>query len=214
MRRSYALLLAVIAGALLLSPVSFAANILVNPGFESGPQGFGATGWGAFGNAYSEPTNPPWISPCNGGWDLKMYGLFTGSFSVSGIFQEFPSAPGDMWEMSSTALHWSGDPLLGVAGTGNWVVQKIAFFDAGNTEIGSNESTILDGSYAQDTCHVAAAIQALAPAGTVKVQALVLFLQPANDPGGVQVDDVSFELVSPVPTIEASWGQIKALYSN
>ena len=151
-----------------------AQNLLVNPGFDVGPAGGYSipTGWNQFGNAWCEGSWAPFVplSPSN---ITNMYGNFwcIGCFNVSGIFQEFPSVPGDMWEMSSNARHASSDPMIGSqAAGGNWVVQKIAFFDAGDNEIGGVESIILDGSFAPDTWHAASMITGTSPVGTVKVQ--------------------------------------------
>ena len=186
---------------------AFAQNMLVNPGFESG-----LSGWGAFGNAYPEGPNWPFI-PNNGNGIVSMFGNWWGVFNVSGIYQEFPTTAGETWEMHSFAKHSSADPMVGTgAPNSNWVVQKMAWFDAANNEIGGVESTILDGTYAQDVYHSAATISGVAPAGTVKVQALILYLQPMFDGGAAHVDDVSLVHVQPVKAQTSTWGQVKALY--
>ncbi|MEJ2720974.1 MAG: hypothetical protein P8181_07505 [bacterium] len=132
---------------------------------------------------------------------------------MSGIFQEFPSVPGDVWEMSSNARHNSADPMIGSQATGgNWVVQKIAFFDVGGNEIGGVESIILDGSFTQDVWHASGLITGTAPVGTVAVQALVLYLQPSMDGGAAQIDDVKFGVSGTVPAESTTWGSIKALF--
>lgn len=194
-------------GLFLLATASTAsANVLTNPGFEAG-----MTGWFTFANVYHQTELPPQFVAHSGTGLVSMFGPFSGGFGVSGMFQEFPTAAGAHWQMSSHARHWSGDALFGPGAPGsNWVVQKIAFFDAGNNEIGSAESTILDGTYATDTWFPAAPIIGIAPPGTVKVQALILFLQPAFDGGAAHIDDVSLLDVSPVPTMEATWSSIKA----
>jgi hypothetical protein len=194
-----------------------AQNVLVNPGFETGPVGFGAPGWFTFGNGFTESANPC-IVPFAGNQLMKMFGTFN-PFGVSGIFQEFPTAPGDVWTLSAKSRHCSDDPMLGnhvLGGSGNWVVQKLAFFDAANVEIGASavESTILDGSYATDTWFNNAPISGTAPAGCVKVQAFVLYLQPGYDGGAAQIDEVSLTKLIPVPAAGTSWGNVKALYRN
>jgi hypothetical protein len=93
----------------------------------------------------------------------------------------------------------------------NWVVQKIAFFDA-SQEIGGVESTILSGTFATDVWHDAATIVGVAPAGTVKLQALILYLQPLYDGGAAHIDDVSLVHRVPVATEPSTWGRVKALY--
>jgi len=209
------LLCAACAGLFFLATDAGASsNLLANPGFESG-----LAGWIAFGNAYPETSNPPSVVPLSGQGVAKMFGNFTGGFDVTGIFQPFATVPGTQYQMSSNARHFSGDPLLGIGAascaTGcsdNWVVQKIVFKDAGNVEIGSAESVILDGTYPTDVWVAAAPITATAPAGAVSVEVFILYLQPAGKPGAAQIDDVEFLDVTSVPTQPSTWGQLKGLY--
>jgi hypothetical protein len=198
-----------LVGALLvaLGSTSFAQNVLVNPGFESG-----LSGWGAFGNAYGEVANPPQFTPRTGNGVASTFGNWWGVFNVSGIFQEFATTAGETWELSASARHWSGDAMAVDGQDDNWVVQKIAFFDGGGNEIGGVESTILNGSFATDVWHDAPAITGVAPAGTTKVQALILYLQPMWDGGAAHIDDVSFVHMAPVKTQSTSWGQVKSLF--
>jgi hypothetical protein len=196
-------------GLILIATASVAsANALTNPGFEAG-----LTGWIPFGNVYHQTDLPPQFVPHSGTGLVSMFGPFSGGFGVSGMFQEFPTMPGAQWEMSSYARHWSQDALTGPgAPNSNWVVQKMAFFDAGNNEIGGAESTILDGTFATDTWFFSGPIVGVAPPGTVKVQALILFLQPGFDGGAAHIDDVSFTDVTPIPARETTWGAVKSLY--
>ncbi|MDH3215506.1 MAG: T9SS type A sorting domain-containing protein [Candidatus Krumholzibacteria bacterium] len=190
-------------GMFLLTSVATASaqNVLLNPGFENGPAGGGArpTDWGWFGNVFQEPAVPPQFVPFEGNQLVSMFGNFWGVFNVTGIFQEFPTSEGAIWELSSHSRHWSGDAMVGSQGTGgNWVVQKIAWFDAGGQEIGGVESTILDGTFATDVWHVNAPIAGAAPPGTAKVQALILYLQPLFDGGAAHIDAVEFVKLTPM----------------
>jgi len=181
------------------------ANMLVNPGFESGA-GYGAAGWITFGNGFTEVAAPPAIVPQSGNGVAKMFGGFTGGFSVSGMFQEFPTAPGEMWSMSVASRHFSGDAMLGGgAPTSNWAVMKLAFFDASNVELGfaAVEATILNGTFATDVWHQNGPISGAAPAGAVKVQTFLLYLAPGNDGGAAQFDDA---VVIPAPGAAALLG--------
>lgn len=174
------------------------ANLLVNPGFE-GAAGYGAAGWFTFGNGFTENAAPPAIVPLSGNGVAKMFGGFTGGFSVSGMFQEFPTSPGENWSMSVASRHFSGDAMIGAgAPSSNWAVMKLAFFDATNTEIGAAavEATILNGTFATDVWHINAPIFGVAPAGAVKVQTFLLYLAPGNDGGAAQFDDA---VVTPAP---------------
>ncbi len=208
--RKQSLVVVVLVGValLMMGSAAGAQNLLANPGFESG-----LMDWIPFGNAFGETANPPQFVPLSGTGLASMFGNFSGGFNVTGIFQEFATAPGETWEMSSNARHFSGDAMVGAgAPDANWVVQKMAFFDAGNNEIGGAESTILSGTFATDTWHASGTISGVAPAGTVKVQALILYLQPAFDGGAAHIDDVYFGRAEPVKTEASTWGKVKALY--
>ncbi|MBN1884338.1 MAG: hypothetical protein JW876_02280 [Candidatus Krumholzibacteriota bacterium] len=204
-------LLAVVAVAALLLGIAGAVsaqNILANPGFEDG-----LNGWQVFGNAYAETTNPDaGFIPYEGDGLASIFGNWWGVFNVTGIFQEFPTTAGAEWTMSCKSRHWGGDPMIGVgAPDANWVVQKIAWFNALGEEIGGVESTILDGTFATDTWFDNAPIVGVAPEGTVKLQALVLYLQPLWDGGACHVDNaVLYQSGGPVGTDDASWSSIKA----
>ena len=129
---------------------------------------------------------------------VSLFGNFSGAFNVSGAFQSFGASPGAKFEMSAWARHWSGDALAGSgAPADNWVLAKIAFFDAGSNEVGAVETTILHGGYLPSVWHQGATLQATAPGGTASVQAQVLFLQPNGGGGAAHVDDVSFTASSP-----------------
>lgn len=173
-----------------------AANWLGNPGFETPDASGGDVGgvgapWTAFGNNFTSAA-----VASEGTQSQKMFGNFSGGFNVSGVFQSFPASENDVFEMSVDALHMSGDPMIGVgAPDDNWVVQKIAFFNAGAVEIGAAESTILDGTYSTDTWHPSGLIQGVAPPNTVEVQALLLYLQPAFDGGAAFLDNAYFSQI-------------------
>ena len=191
-----------------LAALTATANVLVNPGFE-----FGLNGWTVFGNAFVETAEGDQFVPYEGNALVSMYGLFSGGLSVSGIFQEFPTSRNTEWSMSCKTRHWSGDALTGdQASGGNWMVQKLAFFDGNGNEVGGVESIVLDGSFATDTWFDNASIIGVAPTRTASVQVLVLFLQPLADGGAGHVDNVFAFTNDPVPADERTWGEIKALY--
>jgi len=206
-------IIAIAITMLMVTAVSVSAqNLLSNPGFENGAAGgVPPTDWNSFGNAYQEPTGDPFY-PHSGSQLCSMFGNWSGPYNVSGIFQEFASTEGDEWEMACWARYSSNDPMIGnQAEGGNWMVQKIAFFDAANNEIGAVESIILDGSYTADTWHYSGGLTGTAPANTVKVQALVLYIQPDTDGGAGHVDDVSFGVAGTVDSENASWGKVKSM---
>jgi hypothetical protein len=190
---------AAIAGALLLAaaPNASAQNILANPGFENGMPGPGASGWITFGNVYTEDWEGAQFVPYEGNQLVSMFGNWWGVFNASGIFQEFPTAPGETWKMSAKSRHWSGDHMIGSqAGGGNWVVQKIVFKDAMDNELpGAVESKILDGTFPTDVWFDNAPIMGTAPEGAVQIEAFILYLQPMWDGGAAQIDNVQLSRV-------------------
>jgi hypothetical protein len=187
--------------------------MLTNPDFETGPTGGAPQGWIAFGNMAVESNNPPAIVPYAGERLLKMWGNWSGPWNVTGVFQEFPSAEGDMWQLSAKSRHYSGDAMVGSqAGGGNFVVQKIVFKNATDGEIGAIEATILDGSFATDTWFDNLPIVGTAPPGTAQVEAFILYIQPDTDGGAAQIDNVELLYLGVTAVEESSWGTIKSLY--
>jgi hypothetical protein len=81
------------------------------------------------------------------------------------------------------------------------LIAKIVFFDAvsSGNEISSNEIIVGDWSTPHDMW-IPFAVSAPAPPGALRVEALMLFLQPGCDSGAVFVDDLSFWENYPPPT--------------
>lgn len=203
----------VFTGALIAvaaAPV-FAQNVLTNPGFEAG-----FTGWTVFGNCFVEGANPPAVVPFAGNNVAKFFGTFSGGFGVSGFFQSYPAAPGELWSLECKSRHFSGDAMVGsgipAGGNGNWVVQKLIFRANGIDDIASAESTILDGTFATDTWFNNAPVLLVAPPTTTTVWAFLLYLQPAFDGGAAQIDNVTLQKIQAVPSQKTSWSRVKTLF--
>lgn len=190
---------------------AFAQNVLTNPGFESG-----FASWGVFGNSFIEAANPPAVVPYAGNNVAKFFGTFSGGFSVSGFFQSYPAAPGELWSLSAKSRHFSGDAMIGAGipggGTGNWVVQKLIFRANGVDDIASAEATILDGTFPTDTWIENAPTLLVAPPTTTTVWAFLLYLQPAFDGGAAQIDNVTLEKIVATPSQKSTWSRVKSLY--
>jgi hypothetical protein len=192
------------ASALGVSSAS-AANLLVNPGFESG--GGSYTGWFTFGSGVqlSLPGGDNIIR--TGVAASKTYGEFAGcpglpTFSVGGYGQAFTPTVGRVYELSGYSFVSTADPIPGTTTCSrNRMLAKIVFFNAtvGGAEISSNEVVIGDGNTVLNQWN-AFSVSAPAPAGALRVEALFLFLQPGCDTGSVFVDDVSFDERTPVVT--------------
>lgn len=177
-----------------LSAAGAAQNLLTNPGFEAG-----LTGWGMVNgpNQYAELTNPPATVPHSGNALLKVYGQFIGGFNVTGVFQTFPANPGDTFELDCWSRHFAFDRISGTGGPNdNSAVMRMAFFDAANLEVGAAERRILDGNYPTNTWIDNPPVRGTAPAGTVRVDVLLLFIQPLAGTGAAQFDDAEFSVVN------------------
>ncbi|MEZ5065985.1 MAG: FlgD immunoglobulin-like domain containing protein [bacterium] len=192
---SVALLLA--ACALTSAGPVLAANLLVNPGFEDA--GGSYAGWTTFGNGVQLSAASGDFIVHSGLEASKIFGEFTGcpipSFDVGGYFQSFAPAVGLDYVFSGWSFVSSADPIPGTTTCGgNRCVAKIAFFNAasGGSEISSNEVVIGDANSPLDQW-VPFTVSAPAPTGALRVEVLVLYLQPGCDPGAVFVDDLSFE---------------------
>lgn len=187
---------------------SASANLLANPGFESG--GGSYTGWFTFGPnvLLSLPAGDNIIR--TGLAASKTFGAFSGcpgapSFSASGFGQAFTPTSGKDYQLSGYAYVSSADPIPGTTTcTKNRMIAKIVFFNAvsGGSEISSNEMVIGDGNTVTDAWH-AFSVSAPVPSGALRVEALFIYLQPACDAGAVYLDDTSFDEITPVAQANA-----------
>jgi len=179
--------IAMLAAALCVAPCPAQQNFLSNSGFENG-----FNGWSTFGPVAAQAALPPQYVPRTGGGMASLAGN-GGGFNVSGIFQTFPANRGDQFTIDAYSRHWGGTPMTGTgAPNGNWMIMKMAFFNASMVEIGGAEGTILDGNSPTDVWIDNPPVIGIAPPGTVTVQAFILFLQPAAGLGEGQVDDIYF----------------------
>lgn len=167
--------------------------MLVNAGFEdaglTGGDVFGAAGWMDFGGAtYTVHTSILGsVGAASGDHAFKMFGG-----CCSGIYQEFPSAPGDMWEGSVEMLNFSGDALA----NGQVGAVNIEWIDAAGTQLSFVSGETITASTAQDSW-ITRSVSGTAPAGTAMARLTLItgdFL--AGGPGGAPFyDDASFQMV-------------------
>ncbi len=117
------------------------ANQLVNPGFENpptapNPEYPGAPGWNSFNAVFT--VNNSLVTPNSGNQALKMFG------GVSGVFQQFPASPGQLWDGGAFVLNDAADPMAG----GQVAAVNIEWIQAdGNTQVpgGSGIGFITNG---------------------------------------------------------------------
>lgn len=203
----------VLMALMMTAATASAQNLIVNPGFEAaGPTGGVPTSWIGFGEVHLEKTLAPQFVAYEGTKLVSIYGNWSGPYNVTGLYQEFATSEGEQWALSAKSRHWSGDPMIGDAVTGNFVVQKLVFKDAGDVEIGAAETIILDGTYATDTWFDNDPVIGIAPAGAVQVEAMILYVQANEDGGAAHIDLVELYYQGLVSVDESSWGAIKSLY--
>jgi hypothetical protein len=188
------------------SPAFAVVNLLANPGFEAA--GGSYNGWFTFGPnvLLSTPGGDNIIR--TGAAASKIYGAFTlcpgpGNFNVSGCGQAFVPTVGTEYEFGGYSFVSGGDPIPGTnTCTSNRMIAKIVFFNApvGGAEISSNE--VLIGDFDTPTNQwIRFSVSAPAPAGALRVEALLLYLQPACDGGAVYTDDLSFGALPAAPSV-------------
>ena len=207
-RRSGIFFIAFLAVALIVSaPLAAQTNLLVNPGFEDAGGSF--NGWFVSADGAEISTSAGDNIIRTGLAAAKMYGEFSNcpgnpQFDVGVVGQYFTPTAGKIYQFDGYSYVSSADPMPGDISTAcasNRMIAKIVFFDAvteGN-EIQSNEVIIGNFATVVDQWN-AFSVSAPCPAGALRVEALLIFLQPACDEGAVFVDDTElFELDPPTP---------------
>jgi len=186
------------------------ANVLVNPGFETGavlnaapvP---GAAGWSTFGNAATASANN---DPTHGGiGSLKLTG--GGNFSVPGAFQTFPATPGQVWDFQGfmrTPNALPADATFGLLkivwsnGTNDLPPGQINIGQgAAPGNPGIESQPFLNSATAANTWIFTEA-QGVAPTGTTQVSFFALFVDQSA--GTAYMDDLNASIV-PEPSCAA-----------
>ena len=182
----------------LAAGVHAATNLLANPSFEAG--GGSYAGYFTFGGGVQLSTPATDNIARTGATAAKLYGGFTGcpgtpSFSVNGFGQAFTPGVGKTYQFSGYSYIASVDSLVGTDPClSNRMIAKIVFFDraAGGNELQSNE-IILANTRVTKNQWIPFSISTVAPTGALRVEALILYLQPGCAPGSAFVDDLNFE---------------------
>lgn len=196
----FALTVVVLLGA--GSPAFAQTNLLANPGFEDA--GGSYNGWFTFGSGPQISTAATDNVMRTGEAASKIYGEFNciSYEPVGGYGQAFTPTVGRVYEFGGYFYVSSSDPIPGTDTCNkNRAIAQVAFFNAssGGSVIARNEVVIGDGNTPLDQWFDFS-VSAPAPAGALRVEALVLFLQPACDTGSVFVDDAYF--YEHTPTVE------------
>ena len=173
-----------LGGAVYFDDVTFVQSTpsgIVNPGFESDLQS-----WNAFSNAFSDTTFVH-----SGAKAAKFFGCWCGPYNATGVFQDLPAQPGQLWEGKAWVGTTSGDHIAG----GNFAVLNIEFRDALNNTIEFVSTPAADANTPGDQWSQVT-VTGIAPAGTVVARIVPLHIQPEFAGGAVWFDDVEFAQVT------------------
>jgi hypothetical protein len=199
---------------LAVGPAS-AANVLVNPGFESpstapGVEYYGAgDAWVSFGGGIFTVASVV-NTPNSGDQSLKTFGG-----CCSGAYQQFPATEGETWNGGVWMKNSSLDPMI----NGQVAAVNIEWIQAD----GVTQSTIIpfisNGTFTAADAPVDVwtlqTITGVAPADAAFARLVVItgdFL-PGGPGGAPFFDDAFFEVTGGgVPTEDSSFGTVKSLY--
>ena len=190
------------------------ANVLGNPGFESPatpvapPEYFGAgDAWTSFGGGIFTVSSVV-VAPNGGNQCLKLFGG-----CCSGAYQQFPAVAGETWNGGVWMLNASLDPMVG----GQVAAVNIEWIQADGVTNSTITPFISNGTFTAASPRDVWTLQTItgvAPADAAFARLVVItgdFL-PGGPGGAPFYDDAFFEVPTPSPIENASWGQVKMLY--
>jgi len=208
--------LILIAG-LISAKQTFAANILGNPGLETG----NFTSWTASG-----PNNYVQSGGAHGGtYYYKVYGQSNAATNYTAIYQDDPAAPGAIYSADGWAFSLSSDAINGQDAI--WL--EVSFRDASTSTLADYRSVVVNGNnianfggfdtwfdlQITNQCYISnptklimtpgtvtnTVTSLVAPAGTVYVRYQVVFMQgPDNANGSMYFDDLALNQIGgPAP---------------
>lgn len=154
-------------------------------------EGYGPTinvplwGWSRFGNAFVDTSRGR-----TGPSAAKLFGNFSGGFNTSGIYQDRPAQPGQRWELSAFWRNDAGDPMQ----PGNTTALNIEWRTQAGQLI-SFESVPAIHSGTPTNRYTEFRVSGVAPPGTGRARAVMLFFQPAMAAGAAFIDDADFRVV-------------------
>ena len=171
--------------ALMAVSTASAQNLLVNSDFEAG-----ADSWVSVNNV--EVTQD---FAFDGSTSVKLFNPFCGGEWCGSVLEQSTSCvPGQGYDSSIMTYVSSGDAFS--AGSGNFLVLQVAFFDGAGNFLSLGESSQINIDSALDTWTELSA-SATAPADAATVKLVAVFVSPndnpPNDLGAVFVDAASLE---------------------
>jgi beta-glucanase (GH16 family) len=162
-------------------------SALINPGFEDAGAGTPLAGWQAFGNAQQSTSLPHSGAKC-----VRFFGIPGGGPYYSGVFQDLPASPGQVWSASVFAEHAAASRLV----AGNQVFLKIEWNNSAGQQISFQQTLALSDTSPTDT-PIPTSMQATAPAGTATARVTLILVQTGTGSGSAFLDDVTFGYTFP-----------------
>ena len=208
--------LGVVFSVLVLTASAAHANLLTNPGFETGTTNI-PTGWVVFNDGFRTGTNETnfGVTAHNSAFSLKTFGPFAPTLDASGAYQSFATTPGQLWRLTGYALNWQNDLLAGADAYG---VASLIFLDStggtGNVlQAFSTPHLGQDVPLPIDTWQFVE-VDGTAPAGTTTVRAQIAHVGQVNQSGSIFWDDLNVYqptgvftpgAVTVAPAVQVSW---------
>lgn len=158
---------------------------VANPSFEA-KAGSLFAGWDEFSEGHNVVPDSVAAHARTGATAAQLWGRFNGtSDNTSGLYQELPTVPGEVWQAGAFARNRPGDKLVG----GNTARVKIEFVDEYGNVISAGQLGMVDAS--SPTAYREGVVRRTAPAGA-KFARAVLEMRQVNSAGGaVNFDDAS-----------------------
>jgi hypothetical protein len=187
----------VLAFALSGAPRAAAQCTPMNPSFEiAGSSGAVFAGWNQFGTCGSS------TSAVHGSVAAKLSGPNSGTWAVSGYWQQFECAVGEQWAGSVVVMHPSSRPLTGQC----TAIVNVEWRDSAGNLISYESHTAADASTPTDVGRVFTFQSNPAPSGTVATRIVLGVLQSPTDPvPDVIFDQVTFHSLASPTAEESQW---------
>ncbi|MCP4248902.1 MAG: family 16 glycosylhydrolase [bacterium] len=174
---------------------------LANGGFEDG--GGSLTGWTTFNNSIPNVMATT-VTPHSGTHAATVFGGFNGDPNWSGLLQNQPALPGQVWTAQCFARHNTGDALTGKS----HLLMKIEYYRVAGGTYGTadmlqeNILQVLDRGTPTDLW-IPLSLPVPAPTDTVEARLAFVFTHEDNESGSVLIDDVSFTFSADPPDVPA-----------
>jgi len=236
------LLIALTVGLVLTANSVQAANLLVNPSFESNSGHIVPSGWTRFAPPTAQPAGNYWIEalvpPQSGSLYFKQWGAsYNGTNNAAGLVQEFSSAPGSTYQASGWFFTRGSDVL----GPDCKVWLEVSFLGSSSNLLALIRSDDFAASAGADTwlqyqvnkaCDVSSPVsigdpyfntyavtgtvsQIVAPLGTTTVRYRFVYMQFASQGGACFFDSAVLNQVSgPVPPLISSLFPLNLIFVN